>query len=153
MWIEFPSLLPISTFLWFLSLSEHSTQYSAEIIFCWMRSGHESRADLLRPLRGLLPGLLPTWQFKSLITLTRNPFTAEWSRPTDEPRLLARELCWRQFWAPPDGTPSPGFRGAQGFRGWSRHPPPPAPTLFYLPLPPEGHFTVTRAISCHLLLP
>lgn len=90
MWIEFPSLLPISTLLLFLSPSEHSTQYSAEIIFCWMRFGHKSRADLLRPLHSLFPRLLSTWQFKSLITLTHNPFAAEQSRPNR--------------WAAPAGT-------------------------------------------------
>ena len=77
--LNFHSLLLISTFLLFLSPSEHSTQYATEIIFCWMRFGHKSRADLLRPLHSLFPSLPSTWQFKSLITLTRNPFSAEQS--------------------------------------------------------------------------
>lgn len=103
MWIEFPSLLPISTFLLFLSPSEHSTQYSAEIIFCWMRFGHKSRADLLRAPHSLFPGLLSTWQFKPLITLTRNPFGAEQSRPA---RRAAPPGTWavlKVCWAPKTG--------------------------------------------------
>lgn len=79
--LNFHSLLPISTLLLIRSPSEPSTQYAAEIIFCWMRFGHKSRADLLRPLNSLFPSLRSTWQFKSLITLTRNPFPAGQSRP------------------------------------------------------------------------
>lgn len=109
MWIEFPSLLPISTFLLFLSPSEHSTQYSAEIIFCWMRFGHKSRADLLRPLHSLFLGLLSTWQFKSLITLTRNPFPAAQAGPAGWAPPGTRAAL-RMVWAPADRTPSPGPR-------------------------------------------
>lgn len=72
---------PFPPFFYFCLPSEHNTQYAAEIILCWMKFGHKSRADLLRPLHSQFPSLLSTWQFKSLITLTRNPFPAGQSRP------------------------------------------------------------------------
>lgn len=129
MWIEFPSLLPISTLLLFLSRSEHSTRYSAEIIFCWMRFGHKSRADLWRALHSLFPGLLSTWRVRSLITPTQSPFAL--NSPDWE---MSR-------WAAPAGTWSvwkmvlisgrrdlfAGTRGCPCCRGWSRSP---SPQLF-----------------------
>lgn len=140
MWIEFPSLLPISTFLLFLSPSEHSTQYSAEIIFCWMRFGHKSRADLLRPLHSLFPGLLSTWQFKSLITLTRNPFRAAQSGPVGWAPPGTRAAL-RMVWAHGQDTFT-RTQGAQRFHRWSRYSPP----YSFLPASAsEGHLIVTSA--------
>lgn len=143
--LNFHSLLPISTFLLFLSPSEHSTQYAAEIIFCWMKFGHKSRADLLRPLHSLFPSLLSTWQFKSLITLTHNPFPAGQSGP-EMSTPPAHEPWGTLFWARAHGASSPRPRSVQCFQGWSRsshiH-----TAFFHLPLPPKG----SLLSHCHTL--
>lgn len=150
--LNFHSLLPISTFLFFLSPSEHGTQYAAEIIiFCWMKFGHKSRADLLRPRHRLFPSLLSTWQFKSLITLARNPFQAGQSRP--EMSTPFQHVSCTEHGSEPVQTGhlhqdlgvSSVFRDGQGI---------PTDTLLFQPASvPRRQFLVTISLPCLPLLP